>query len=224
MSPGSACGHRTRASNRPWRPASATRRTVVSDSFVTPTRLEGRGFSLCPVGIATDQPGLARGPVRQETARQHGVRFRRGSLAHIADLEVFMRDEVVFTNQGRVRLTAGVRAGRGARHPDLRGQRRCRAGPDAPCHVRREAAPGSGQDGRGRRRAHTAQSQMAGPRTPDGHQSRNLRCSLPPEVKLLQEVTPPFFPEGGSGMTVLVELPVTPGSLRIATRARRSAT
>lgn len=49
--------------------------------------------------------------------------------------------------------------------------------------------------------------------------------SLPPEVKLLQEVTPPFFPEGGSGMTILVDWPpVTPGSLRIATRARRSAT
>jgi quercetin dioxygenase-like cupin family protein len=31
--------------------------------------------------------------------------------------------------------------------------------------------------------------------------------SLPPEVKLLQEVTPPFFPEGGSGMTILVEWP-----------------
>lgn len=29
--------------------------------------------------------------------------------------------------------------------------------------------------------------------------------SLPPEVKLLQEVTPPFFPEGGSSMTILVE-------------------
>ncbi len=31
--------------------------------------------------------------------------------------------------------------------------------------------------------------------------------SLPPEVKLLQEVTPPFFPEGGSGMTILVDWP-----------------
>lgn len=49
--------------------------------------------------------------------------------------------------------------------------------------------------------------------------------SLPPEVKMLQEVTPPFFPEGGSGMTILVEWPPGhPGLLRTATRGRHSAT
>lgn len=31
--------------------------------------------------------------------------------------------------------------------------------------------------------------------------------SLPPEVKVLQEVRPPFLPKGASGMTVLVEWP-----------------
>lgn len=41
------------------------------------------------------------------------------------------------------------------------------------------------------------------PATPaEGHE-----VSLPPEVKLLQEVIPPFFPEGGSGMTILVDWP-----------------
>ena len=36
----------------------------------------------------------------------------------------------------------------------------------------------------------------------EGHE-----ISLPPEVQLLQDVTPPFFPEGGSAMTILVEWP-----------------
>ncbi|WP_432041841.1 cupin domain-containing protein [Streptomyces cadmiisoli] len=31
--------------------------------------------------------------------------------------------------------------------------------------------------------------------------------SLPPEVKVLQDVKPPFLPEGASGMTILVEWP-----------------
>ncbi|MEU2110807.1 cupin domain-containing protein [Streptomyces sp. NPDC019507] len=41
------------------------------------------------------------------------------------------------------------------------------------------------------------------PATPaEGHE-----LSLPPEVKLLQEVIPPFFPEGGSAMTIRVDWP-----------------
>lgn len=49
--------------------------------------------------------------------------------------------------------------------------------------------------------------------------------SLPPEVKLLQEVTPPFFPEGASGMTILVDWPPGhPGLPRTATRGPHSAT
>jgi hypothetical protein len=42
---------------------------------------------------------------------------------------------------------------------------------------------------------------------------------------MLQDVKPPHIPEGASGMTILVEWPPgDPGTLRTATRGRRSGT
>lgn len=45
------------------------------------------------------ESGLGGGSVGQEAARGRGVRLRGGSLDHIADLEVFVRDEVVFAHE-----------------------------------------------------------------------------------------------------------------------------
>jgi hypothetical protein len=97
---------RTRG-GKPLCPHAGHRWEVLRGSTAITSRpaLSGFAFKIArntpPSGISDRavQPGLARGPVRQERARLVGVGLRRGGLAHVADLEVFVRDEVVFAHE-----------------------------------------------------------------------------------------------------------------------------
>ena len=63
-----------------------------------------------PSGIADRpvEPGLDGGPVGQEAARPAGIGLGRGGLAHVADPEVFVRDEVMRADQAEGGLVCVV--------------------------------------------------------------------------------------------------------------------